>query len=436
MPAQKDEKNKQIENEALTLNQMLNGVAVATFAIDKNSRVTHWNPACEILTGIPAPEIIGTHKHRDIFYEKRRLLMADLIVKNAGLDELNKNYKGIIRESRLVDNGYEGENFFPKLGTEGVWLYFTAAPLKDVLGNVVGAIETLQDISERRMAEQQLRSSEIHYRLLFESANDAIFLFERGRIIDCNEKATQLLRCTREHILGKTVLDFCPEYQPSGARSEDEIERTLQNFAPMAARLLEWRFYKKDGTEFDAEVSLTRFKVLDAIYTMAIVRDVTEKKQMVKTLRQHKEELDEKSRYLEKVNEALKASLDHREVEKRSIEENILAKIRQFIHPYLERLGHCKIDVDAKAYLKIVETNLSELVSQFSNSLFAKLMNFTPTEVRVANFIREGYDTKEIAGFMGLAPSSIQWHRKNIRVKLGLVNKNMNLYNYLNSFPR
>ncbi len=423
-----------MRSELLKQSQIYNGVAVAAFVIDENCQVTHWNPACEILTGVPAAEIIGTDKHQEIFYPTRRPLMADLIVKNADIHELNKNYKGIIRESQLVDHGYEGEDFFPTLGAEGRWLYFTAAPLKDDLGNIVGAIETLQDISEHRIAEQKLRNSEIRYRLLFETANDAIFIFEDGRVIDCNEKATKLLKCTRDDIFGRTVLEFCPEYQPSGIRSEDVLEKTRQNFTPMAARLLEWRFYKMDGSEFDAEVSLTRFSISDKTYAMAIVRDVTEKKQMIETLRQNKRELDEKSRYLEKVNEALKASLDHREVEKRSIEENMLARIRQFINPYLGRLEQCKMDVDAKAYLKIVETNLGELVSQFSNSLFAKFMDFTPTEIRVANFIREGYGSKEIADFMGLAPSSIQWHRKNIRAKLGLVNKSMNLYTYLNSF--
>jgi DNA-binding CsgD family transcriptional regulator len=176
--------------------------------------------------------------------------------------------------------------------------------------------------------------------------------------------------------------------------------------------------------------------VSEVRYGIAIVRDSTEKKQLIDTLRSSEKELDEKTRYLEKVNQALKASLDHREIEIRSVEENLLAKIKQFIFPYLGELGRCEIDADAKAYLKIVETNLSDLISKHSRTIFSKYADFTPTEVRIADCIREGRDTKAIARLMGMAPSSVQWHRKNIRTKLGLVNKKSNLYSHLNSYPK
>ena len=423
----------QLNNQISLLNQILRDTAVPTFAIDKDSRITHWNKACEILTGIPAADMVGSDRHQEVLYENRRPLMADFIVRKAGLKELSMHYDGTIGKSQLIDSGYEGEDFFPKLGK---WLFFTAAPLKDAKCNIVGAVETIQDVSERRMAEQALSRSEARYRMLFESANDAIILLEEGKAVDCNQKAVELLKCKRSEIIGATPLDFSPELQETGLRSIDEIERIRAMVIQSLPVLFEWRFRKKDGSEFDAEVSLTQFEVFSVGYGIAIVRDTTEKKHMIDTLQTHEKELGEKSRYLEKVNQALKASLDHREIEIRSVEENLLAKIKQFIFPYLNELGRCKIDSDAKAYLKIVETNLNDLLSQHSRTIFSKYTDFTPAEIRIADLIREGSDTKEIACLMGVAPSSIQWHRKNIRAKLGLSNKKSNLYSYLNSYPK
>ncbi len=422
-----------LRNEISLLGQILKDTAVPTFAIDQHSRITHWNTACEVLTGITATDMLGSDRHQEVLYENRRPLMADLIVRNAGLMELRGHYEGTIRKSQLIANGYEGEDFFPKLGK---WLFFTAAPLKDATGNIVGAVETIQDVSERRMAEQALSRSEALYRLLFESANDAIFLLEEGKAVDCNQKAMELLKCKRGDIIGYTPLDFSPELQETGLRSIDEIERIRAMVTQPLPVFFEWRFLKKDGSEFDTEVSLTHFEVFNTDYAIAIVRDITEKKRLIHTLRNHEQELDEKTVFLEKVNQALKASLDHREIEIRSVEENLNSKIKQFIFPYLSELGRCKIDPDAKAYLKIVETNLSDLVSKYSRTIFSKYADFTPTEVRIADLIREGTDTKEIARLMGVSPSSVQWHRKNIRAKLGLVNKNTNLYSHLNSYPK
>lgn len=426
----------ELHSEVHKLNQILKSTAVPTFAIDINSRVTHWNSACEMLTGIPAAEMIGTNRHQEVFYEYRRPLMVDLLVRNVSFTELNLYYGGFIKASHLVAGGYEGEDFFHRIGHGGRWLFFTAAPLKDASGEVIGAVETLQDVSQRRLAEQQLRSSEAKYRQLFETANDAIFLLENGNAIDCNQKGIDLFQCRREDIIGATPTDFSPEFQPTGLRSADEMARLGEMATDMAPNFFEWRFRKKDGADFDAEVSLTSFKVSESTFQISIVRDITEKKRLISELQKHEKELNEKSGYLEKVNQALKASLDHREIEKRAVEENMLVRIKQFILPYLEKLARCGIDADARAYLKIVDTNMNDLLSQFAHTIFSRYSDLTPTEIRIANFIREGHDTKDIARMMGLSPSSIQWHRKNIRSKLGLTNKKINLYNYLNSHPQ
>ncbi|BBO74760.1 hypothetical protein DSCW_21770 [Desulfosarcina widdelii] len=417
----------------LNLAQILEGNPIPTFVVNAQCRITHWNRACELLTGIPASETLGTTRHRDAFYSHKRELMADLIVNRTCSDDLIMAYGGKVKDCRHTWNGYEGEDFFPKLGENGKWLFFTAAPLTDADGNISGAIETFQDITDKRMAEQELRASESRYRQLFESANDAIFLLKDGFIVDCNQKALALFNSSREVMTGLSPLDLSPQYQADGILSEDEISRTLELLQQNKPQFFEWRFLRKDGSRFDAEVSLNRFNINGSLYGLSIIRDISLRKKMIRTIEERQFALDEKSTYLEKVNQALKASLDHREVEKRAVEENMLVNLKRFVFPYLGELETCKLGSEARAYLNIVQTNLNDIVSQFSKTIFSKYIDLTPTEVRIADFIREGKNSKEIADMLALSPSSIQWHRKNIRQKLGLTNKKLNLQTYLNS---
>ncbi len=148
------------------LQQVVDGLSVATLAINAEHRITHWNRALEVMSGIPASEAIGTSNQWKSFYPAARPIMADLVLDGAMENLVDRFYHGRFRRSRLVDGGYEAEDFFPHLGSDGRWLFFTAAPVRNARGEVVGAIETLQDVTERRRAEEALRESEERYRLL------------------------------------------------------------------------------------------------------------------------------------------------------------------------------------------------------------------------------------------------------------------------------
>jgi len=421
------------ENGARNLAQIVEGNPIATFVIDAGCKITYWNRACELLTGMPAAEMIGTDRHREALYSHRRELMADLIVRQATTDEMTVVYGHELKDSRHTRKGYQSEGFFPNLGNHGKWLFFTAAPLKDAHDRIVGAIETLQDITAKRIAEQELRASESRYRQLFESANDAIFVLKDGLIVDGNQKALDLFHSSRKAIIGLSPMDLSTDTQPDGRLSKDEVERRHALVLENISQFFEWRFLRQDGSLFDAEVSLTRYNVSDDPRGLAIIRDITDRKKMIRALEESENTLNEKSTYLEKVNQALKASLDHREVEKRAVEENMLINLKRFVYPYLEELEACRLGSDASAYVKIIQTNLNDMVARFSRTAFSQYIDLTPTEVRIADFIRAGKNTKEIAELMTLSPSSIQWHRKNIRQKLGLTNKKVNLHTYLNS---
>ena len=141
------------------LRSIISGSPIPQFVIDKNHTVTHWNRALEIVSGIEAEEVEGTNQHWRAFYRTERPCMADLLVDEAKA-EISNWYNGKDSKSDVVDGAYKAVDFFHELGEEGKWLYFTAAIIKDSKGNMIGAVETLEDVTERRLAEDAIRKAE------------------------------------------------------------------------------------------------------------------------------------------------------------------------------------------------------------------------------------------------------------------------------------
>ncbi|MBT9553158.1 MAG: PAS domain S-box protein [Hydrogenophaga sp.] len=138
------------------LSQIIDGASVPSLVIDKQHRVTHWNTACERMTGIPRGEVLGSRDGWKAFYPKKRPLLAEMIVDGVDEATLRSFYGGQMTLSSTTPGGVEVESFFPQFGPSGKWLFFTAAPLYDAQGQVIGAIETLQDVTARRTSEDAL----------------------------------------------------------------------------------------------------------------------------------------------------------------------------------------------------------------------------------------------------------------------------------------
>ncbi len=198
------------------LSQILRETAIPTFVIDNNHRVTHVNKAYENLTGIPADEIIGTRNQWSTFYPTKRPTMADLIVDNTPEADIARYYKGRYQKSAVVEGGYESERYFHDLRKGSKWLFFTASPLKDTSGNITGAIETLQDITRQKKAEQDLQKSERRLRVLLDFVPYPIVVFSLdGRVYYLNPAFTEIFGWTLDELEGKTI-----PYTPPGLEQE------------------------------------------------------------------------------------------------------------------------------------------------------------------------------------------------------------------------
>ncbi|MBW2296165.1 MAG: PAS domain S-box protein [Deltaproteobacteria bacterium] len=138
-----------------TMAQIIQGSTIPTFVIDREHKITHWNRACEKLTGFSADEMVGTRKQWKPFRLKKRPIMADMVLDGVSEEEVWRYYSTTWKKSELIRDAYEAEEYFEHLGDGGKWLFFTAAPLTDSDGTVVGAIETLWDKTEEKKAEQE-----------------------------------------------------------------------------------------------------------------------------------------------------------------------------------------------------------------------------------------------------------------------------------------
>jgi PAS domain S-box-containing protein len=162
-------------------------------------------------------------------------------------------------------------------------------------------------------------------------------------------------------------------------------------------------------------------------------QEINERKKAEEVLRKKETELREKTGNLEEVNTALRVMLKKKDEVKTEIEENVLSNVRELIVPYVEKLKRRNSDDKHNDYLNMLESNLNDITSSFSLRLSSSILNLTPSEIQVADLIKHGKSTKDIADALSLSPTTIEFHRRNIRKKLGISNKKSNLRTYLKS---
>ena len=141
------------------LQSIVQGFSIPAFVIGANHKVLYWNRALEKLTNIPMSAVLDTNQHWRAFYAEERPCMADLLVDGAE-NRIPKWYAGKYKKSDLLEEAYEATDFFPDLGEKGRWQRFTAALIWQADGNIIGAITTLEDITEKMTAELKARESE------------------------------------------------------------------------------------------------------------------------------------------------------------------------------------------------------------------------------------------------------------------------------------
>jgi PAS domain S-box-containing protein len=530
----------------------------ATFVINNEKKVIAWNKAMEEMTRVKREDILGKgdYVYAIPFYSEKRPILIDLVMNESRDMEVCYDYV------KKQGNTLYAETYVPSLNDgDGAYLWGTAAPLLDDNGNSQGAIESIRDITERKIVEVKLKDSEeklrtifdqtfefmglmtvdgiliaankaaleligateadvigkvfwetpwwshsneaqdelkkavqraasgglvrfetthtdkngkLHYidfslrplvdeedniiylnpegrdvteikevgealkqseekfRLLFEKSVDPILLLDGGVYVDCNEAALRLIHCLdKNQLISFPPSDFSPETQPDGSLSSEKSKEYIETAFREGAVCFEWMGFTFDREEIWVEVSLTAIPIQGRQVIYTVLRDIRNRKIAEEVLKNREAELEIKSKNLEEVNTALKILLKERENDKFDLEKKILSNVKELILPYIEKLKKSRLDSSHMTYVNIIEANMNDIVSPFLQKMALKIAHFTPTEIQIANLIKSGSTTKEIGITLSMSSGAINFHRNNIRKKLGLNKSKMNLRSYL-----
>jgi len=321
----------------------------------------------------------------------------------------------------------------------------------NILGNlkrvhIKGKVMTqvvCHDITLLKEMEKALRDSEEHYRFLAENIDDIVWVADL-------EMNLSYISPSIEKLTGYTVGEFMamkPEewiFPSSLVVARDAVQKARDEFehAPEndVVNKYELEMYCKDGSTVWLEV-IGRF-IMDenGIPTGRIgcSRSITEQKKMMAELENYRAHLEKlvKTRTveLEEVNTTLRVLLEEINQEKSKLKGEMLFNIRQMVLPYIKKLKKTELAKKQKNFIDIIESNLTDIVLPIAHNMPLREVGFSGTEIQVTNFIIQGQATRQIAEQLSLSIKTIEFHRNNIRKKLGIKHKKINLRTFLSSY--
>ena len=315
---------------------------------------------------------------------------------------------------------------------DGVYRHWLtrAVPLFDEDGGIREWVGTLTDITDMKPVEEELKKSESMYRTIFETTPAATMIIEEDTTISMvnREFATQTGYDAREIEGKKSWTEFILKEDLDRVMGYHRLRRLDPEAAP---RNYEFRYTDRKGRIRDVYATVAMMPGTKK--TVLSLLDITDRKRNEESLRTMSEELTSKTHALEEMNAALRVLLKQREEDKTELEKRILASMKELVIPHLRELKKCLSGQKELTRLQILESNLQGIISPFAQKLSLQFLHLTQKEIQVANLIREGKTTKEIARFMDLSKFAVDTHRAHIRSKLGLTNKKANLRTYLSS---
>jgi PAS domain S-box-containing protein len=355
-------------------------------------------------------------------------------------------YKAYQRKDNVCDNCHLAMSFKDgkvhkieqvRTTVEGRFYYeISSAPLRNIEGRIIAGMEVVKDISKRRRAEEALTASEERYRWLVSSLQEGIWALDKEENTSfVNNRMAEMLGYTVEEMLGKKVFDFMDE------RGVELCKKKIEERKAGVKEEHDFELIKKDGSTIYVTMEASPIQDDNGNYVggVAGVIDISERVKAEEELKKYREyleqlvkertgELEKQKSALEDKNIALREVIGQIELEKNKIRENIISNIEELVIPILKKtrakgIGEKQID--------LIEQNLKKVTSSFGVTLSSKKLRLTPREIDVCNLVEKGLSNKEMANFLNISTQSIEGYRKNIRKKLGLASKKINLSTYL-----
>lgn len=305
---------------------------------------------------------------------------------------------------------------------DGRFFLRTISPIKGSSGHVKLVTVIAKDIHDRVLAINKIRESETKFRTLFEEAmNPILVVDENGHYIDANKSALNFFECDREELHNKKAWDWV---------LSDQLTLQKQAFTSCTGKRKLETDYSIHRKIKSLLLNLVPLNTGNKVFLYGIGQDMTTHKNLERSLSKQTKELQFKSQTLEELNTALKVLLRKREEDSVDLQEKVLANVNQLIAPTMQKLKQNRLNKNQQVFMDILESNLAEIVSSFPKSLSAKYL-LTATELQIANLLKQGKTSKEMARVLNLSPKTIHTHRRNIRKKLEISGKKTNLRAYL-----
>ena len=314
---------------------------------------------------------------------------------------------------------------------DGRWWEVKVEPVRNRNGKIEGAIEIARDITEQKQTEESLKENEERLRQVVLNMPVMLDAFdEDNRILVWNKECERVTGYTAEEMIGAS--NILETLYPN----QEYLSKLLAEWAERGNEFYNWEMNItcKDGTEKTVAWSnISKRFPIPGWTSWAIGVDISERKQAEEALLEREQKLERQAQHLEDVNTALKVLLEHREEEKKKLGENILVNVHKLIFPYIEKVENSRLGDKNKTYVDIIRSNLKDLISPFGNTLSSKYLFLTSTEIQIADLIKHGRSSKEIASLLNVSLKAVSFHRGNIRRKLGLAKKKINLRYHLQS---
>ena len=343
-------------------------------------------------------------------------------------------------------------------------LFYSTVKEKD--GQPEGVLGIIVDNSHQKELEQRLRERENRYRIATEAGltgvwdhdlrtgemvidgnlkrmlgfeTDAITRWDAWKPLFHPDDVATLMQQSRDYIKGRI-----PRYEVQGRVLDKQGRVRWILVRGRAERDASGKAYRMIGSATDitrlrqVEVELAQAKGLLEDRVRARTHElreanaslravIREKVETARSLKRREAELELKTAKLQDLNTALRFLLNKLDREKRAMEEKMAADLRDLIHPYVKKLGRTSKESEIRALVTILQNHLEAVVSPFSRHLTSPAINLTPAELNVANMVKSGKTTRQIADALNVAYKTVETHRVNIRKKLGLTGGGGNL---------
>jgi PAS domain S-box-containing protein len=414
------------KKNSILFEYIFNAIPEAVVITDLERHIQMVNPACQKLLGYTERELIG--RKAELFYKSSQDFIEHGIIRFSPEAEVKlKPYEAEYRKKNgeifpvetictVVRDGHDQPMGFLSIAKERTE--------RHKLEKKPQEYHVLLEESIMKRSKELLKIKEKFQKYIDIAAVMLIALNDKGEITLINQEGCKLLKVPEDEALGQNWFDhFIPQ------RIESQIKGVFHKL--MQGGESAFGSYENPIVNGNGEERTIAFKNTVLTDDEGKINGILFSGDDITERRKNEAELASRRLRLEEVNTALDVLLQQSGAAKKKMERDIMANVKNLINPHISKLEGILEDNRAKIFLNILRVNLNQITASFSQDINFKFPSLTPREIQVVDFIRHGLTNKDIADLLHLSPRTIETYRDNIRVKLGIKNKPINLRSYL-----